>query len=89
MFVRRNKYTSSTSLVSLNGYNIEGYHKQDIVTNIKFEEIIPSTQKNLFHQRIMDSIKKLELSDQKYQSNVIVRDENNNGNFLFPMKEFL
>ena len=31
----------------------------------------------------------LELSDQKYQTNSKVRDENHKGKFLFPMKVFV
>ena len=34
-------------------------------------------------------LKTLELSDHKYQTDVNLRDENYNGNFLFPMKNFL
>ena len=34
-------------------------------------------------------INKLELSDQKHQTNGTVRDENYKVKFLFPMKEFL
>ena len=43
--------------------NIEDYDKQDIVTNKKFEAIISSIKKNLFHQRMVDFVNKLELSD--------------------------
>ena len=37
---------------------------------------------------MVDSVNKLELSDQKYQTNGNVRDENYNRKLLFPMKDF-
>ena len=38
---------------------------------------------------MVDFVNKLELSGQKYQTNTIVRNENYNGKFLFPMKDFV
>ena len=37
---------------------------------------------------MVDFENKLELRDQKYQTNGNVRDENNNGKFVFTTKEF-
>ena len=36
-----------------------------------------------------DFLNKLEISDQKYQTNGNVRDENSKGKILFLMKEFV
>ena len=60
---------------------IEEFYKQDIVTNIKFEVIVPSIKNYFFHQRIVYFLIKLELSDQKYQTNGIVRYEEYKGNY--------
>ena len=38
---------------------------------------------------MLDVVNKLELSDQKYQTNGIVRDENYKENFLYHMNYFL
>ena len=38
---------------------------------------------------MVDFMNKLEFIHQKYQTNVNGRDENYNGKFLFPMKEFV
>ena len=46
-------------------------------------------KKNLFHQRMVDSVNKLQFDDQKYQTNGTVRDESYKGNLLFPMKDFV
>ena len=48
-----------------------------------------SIKKNFFHQSMVDFVNKLELSDQEYQTNGTVRDENYKGKLLFPMKDFL
>ena len=37
----------------------------------------------------MDFVNKLELSDQKYQTNGNIRNESNKENLLFPMKYFV
>ena len=37
----------------------------------------------------MNFVNKLELSDQKYQNNGNLRDENFKGKFLYPMKDFV
>ena len=34
-------------------------------------------------------VNKLDFSDQKYQTNGNLRDENYNGNFLFPINDFV
>ena len=39
--------------------------------------------------RMVDFVDKLELSDQKYQTNGNVRNENYNGNLLFSMNNFV
>ena len=38
---------------------------------------------------MMDFMNKIKLSDQKYQTNGNVRDDNYKGDFLFPMKDFV
>ena len=38
---------------------------------------------------MIDVVNKPELSDEKYQTYGNVRDEHYNGNFLFPMKDFV
>ena len=38
---------------------------------------------------MVNFLNKLELIDQKYQTNGNVRDGNYNGNFLFPMRDFV
>ena len=38
---------------------------------------------------MMNFLNILELSDQKYQTNINLRDENYKGKLLFPMKEFV
>ena len=63
--------------------------KQDIVTNIEFETIISSIKKDLFNQRMVGFVNKIDLSDKKYQSNGIVRDDIYKGKLLFPMKYFV
>ena len=87
--IKSTKDVASELLVSLHGDNIEYSDKQDIVTNIEFEARIPSIKKNFFHQRMVEFANKLDSSDQKYQTNGIVRDENYKGKFLFAMKYFL
>ena len=74
MVVNSTKEVASELLVPLHGYNIEYYAKQDIVTNIYFEAIIPSIKKNFFYQHMVDLANKLDSSDQEYQTNRIVRD---------------
>ena len=60
-----------------------------MAANISFETIITSIKKNLFHQRMVDFLNKLKLSDQKYQTNRNVRYENYKGKLLFPMEDFV
>ena len=38
---------------------------------------------------MVDFVNKLYFNDQKYQTNVTIRDEIYKGNLLFPMREFL
>ena len=82
-----NEYVAASSLIALHGNNIEEYYKQDIVTNIEFESMIPSIKNYFFHNPMVDFLNKLELSDQKYQTNVNVRYENHKVKLLFTMKE--
>ena len=89
MVVGSNKYVAAASLITLHGDNIEEYDKQDIVTNIEFESIVPSIKKYFLYQRIVVFLNNLELSDQKYETNENVRNENYNEKFLFPMKDFV
>ena len=65
LVVGSNEYVAAASLITLHGDNIEEYDKQDIVTNIEFEAILPSIKKHFFHQRMVDFLNKLELSDQR------------------------
>ena len=44
---------------------------------------------NFFRQYMFHSVNTLDLNDQRYQSYENVRNGNNKGNLLFPMKEFL
>ena len=71
-----NEYFAAASLLTLHGNNIEYSDKQDIFPNTEFEAIITSVKKNFFHQRMMNFVNKIELSDQKYQTNGNVRNEN-------------
>ena len=66
MVVRSNENFAAASLFNLCGGNIEDSDKQDIVTNIEFEAILPSIKKRFFCQRMVGFGNKLELSDQKY-----------------------
>ena len=68
---------------------MEEYDKQDTVTNIEFESIVPSIRRYFFNQCTVDFMHKLELSDQKYKTIGNVRDENYNERFLYLMKNFL
>ena len=89
MVVSSNEDVAYVSLLCLNDNNIEDYEKQDIVTNIEFETIISSIKKDLFNQRMVGFVNKIDLSDKKYQSNGIVRDDIYKGKLLFPMKYFV
>ena len=57
--------------------------------NIKCEAILPSIRKHFFHQRMIGSWNKLELSDKKIQTNGYLRDESYKGKLLFTMKYFV
>ena len=87
--VNSNEYVASELLIYLHGDKIEDSDKQDIVSNIEFESIKPSIKNNLFYQRMMNFVNKLELDDHKYQTDGNVGDENYKGKFLFPMKYFV
>ena len=89
MNVVGNEYVVASSLITLHGENIEEYYKEDIVKNIEFESIVSSTKKYFFHQRMVDFVNKLELSDQKYQTDGNITDGNNNRRFLFPVKNLV
>ena len=84
-----NEDVVATSFLTLNDDNIEEYGKQDIVINIEFEFILTSIKRYFFHQWMVGFVNKIELSDQKYQTNGNVWDENHNINLLFPMKDFV
>ena len=73
-------------MIYLHFYTIGDSEKQDIVTNIECEAIIPSIKNNFFHQRMVDYLNKLELSDQKYKNIRVLRDENDMVKLLFLMK---
>ena len=65
LVVRNNEDFADLSLLSLYGKKVEDSYKQDIVTNIELEEIIPSIQNRFFCNLMVDFVNKLELSDQK------------------------
>ena len=52
--VGSNEYVTSASLLTFHDDKIEEYDKQDIVTNIKFEDIVTSIKKHFFRQRMVD-----------------------------------
>ena len=81
MVVSTSNYVADASLFFSHEDNNEDYDKQERDKNIKFEAKIASIKKNLFHRLMVDFVDKLELSDQKYQTNVTVRDENHNVEF--------
>ena len=76
LVVIKNEDVEASSLISLHGNNNEDYEKQDMVIDIYFEAIFHSIKKSLFHQRMVDFFSELYFSDQKYQTNGTVRDEN-------------
>ena len=86
MVVGSNKDVAAVSFITLHDDNIEDYEKQDIVTNTEFELIWSSIKKYVFHNHMVDFVNKLELSDQKYQTNGNLKDGNYKGNLLFPIK---
>ena len=47
------------SVSTLNVIKTGKYDKQDIVTNINFEDIIPSSRKYFYHQRMVDFVNKI------------------------------
>ena len=51
--------------------------------------MITSINKNFFCQFMVGFVNKLELSDQKHQTNGVVRDENYKESLLFPMNDFV
>ena len=63
-------------MLTLYDEKIEESDKQDIVTNIEFEAMVPSIKRYFFHKHMVDFLNKTELSDQKYQTNGNVRGEN-------------
>ena len=65
MAVRSDEDVASASLLNLHGDKFEEYDKQEIVTNIEFEAIVPSINKYFFNQRMVDFVNKWELSDKK------------------------
>ena len=68
-----NEDVTSASFIFLHDDNIEDSEKEEIVTNIELEAIIPSIKKNFSHQRMVDFMYNLELRDQKCDTKVIVR----------------
>ena len=89
LVVSSNKYVASASLIYLYVNTIGDFDKQEIVTNIEFEAMIPSIKNNLFYQRMVDFFNRIEISDQKHQNNGVLRDENDKGKLLFTMKGFV
>ena len=54
MVVDSNEYVAAESSITLHGKNNEDSDKQDMVTNIEFEAIVPSIKKHFFHQHMVD-----------------------------------
>ena len=54
-----------------------------------FEAVVPTTKKNLFFQIVIEFVSLLKLNCRKYQTNVIVREGNYDGKFLFIVREFV
>ena len=84
-----NEDVASAPLLTLYGEIIEESYKQEIVTNIEFEAIVTSIKKYFFHQHMVYSMNKLELSDKEYQTNGNVKDEKYKGKFLFTITKFV
>ena len=89
MAVGSNKDVADASWIILHGKNIEESDKQYTVTDVEFEAILLSIKKYFFHQRMVYFVNKLELSDQKHQTNGNIRDENYKWNFLFAINYFI
>ena len=89
LVVVSNEYVAAVSLINFQRDNIEYSDKQEIVTNIEFEAKVLLIKKYILHHPMVDLINKLELIDQKYQTNVNVRYDNYKENFLFSMNEFV
>ena len=54
LYVSSNEDIAYASLLTFHGDNIEESYKQDIVTNIEFESILPSIKKYYFHHHMVD-----------------------------------
>ena len=89
MVVSINEDVADASFLTFHGKKIEYCDKQEIVTKIEFESIVPSIKNNFINQSMVYFVNKIELTHQKYQTNGNRRDENYKGNFLFPMNNFL
>ena len=89
MVVCSNEYFAAKSFLYLHEKNIEVSDKKDIVSSTEFEAIIHSTQEKLFHQRMINFVNKLELSDKKHKTNRNVGYRNHNRKLFFTMKDFV
>ena len=89
MVVISNEDVSAASLLCFHRDKIEDSDRQDIVSNIKLESIITSIKKNFFNQRTMNTVNKIDLSDQKYQTNGIIIYKSYKVKFLFLIKDFV
>ena len=65
MVVGSNADVEAASLIYLHGKKTEYSYKQDIVSNMEFETIIPSIKKYFFHQCMVNFVNKIDLSDKK------------------------
>ena len=54
MNVGSNEYVAAASFLTCHDDKIEESDKQDIVTNIKFDAIVPSIKNQLFNQFMVD-----------------------------------
>ena len=89
LVVSSNEDVVAALLLSLYYSNIEDSDKQDIVSKVEFEAIIPSIKNYFFHPRIINFVNKLELSDQKYQNIGNVKYEHYKERILFYINGFL
>ena len=63
MVVKINEDVAALSFLSLYGNRTEDDEEKDIVTKIEFEFILASIKNCFFHQRMVDFMNKVELSD--------------------------
>ena len=63
----RNDNDSVSSLLSLNVVKDKKLKKNDIVSGIYSETVVPSRKNNFFNQRMIYFVNRLEVNHEKYQ----------------------